>query len=64
MTLSKGHKWVGKKIKELEFKEKQLIVMLQTSGNKIIVPNGETYLLEGDKVVILKQNKKKAQIKK
>lgn len=64
MTLSKGHKWVGKRIKELEFKEKQLIVMLQTSGNKIIVPNGETYLLEGDKVVILKQNKKKAQIKK
>lgn len=37
--------------------------MLQTSGNKIIVPNGETYLLEGDKVVILKQEQKKAQIK-
>ncbi|SMB81588.1 potassium/proton antiporter, CPA1 family [Peptoniphilus asaccharolyticus DSM 20463] len=64
MTLSNGHKWVGKKIKDLEFKEKQLIVMLQTIDNKIIVPNGETYLYEGDKVVILKQNRKKTQIKK
>lgn len=57
ITLSKGHKWVGKQIHELNF-EKQLIVMLRDKEDKIIVPTGDTFLFEGDKVVILKQDKK------
>lgn len=64
-TISKGHKWINKYIKELKLPSDQLIVMVQRNDNDIVVPNGDTMILESDKVIMLKieQSKKKNTIK-
>lgn len=53
-TIPKGHKWVNKHIKDLELDNDRLIVMLQREGSDVIVPTGDTLLLEDDKVIMLK----------
>ena len=64
-TISKGHKWINKHIKELKLPSDQLIVMVQRNDNDIVVPNGDTMILESDKVIMLKieQSKKKNTMK-
>lgn len=52
-TVPKGHKWENKSVKDLELPDDRLIIMLQDKDNEIIVPIGETLLLEGDKVVMI-----------
>ncbi|HHV30296.1 potassium/proton antiporter [Acetivibrio mesophilus] len=53
-TISKGHKWQNKYIKDLELPYNNLIIMVQRKGSKIIVPVGDTLLLEDDKVIMIK----------
>lgn len=53
-TISKGHKWPNKYIKDLELPHNHLIIMIQREGNEIIVPVGDTLLLEGDKIIMIK----------
>lgn len=53
-TIPRGHKWANKYIKDLDLPHDRLIVMLQREGNDVIVPTGDTLLLEDDKVIMLK----------
>jgi len=53
-TISKGHKWQNKYIKDLGLPHNHLIIMIQREGNEIIVPVGDTLLLEGDKIIMIK----------
>ncbi|AEV68586.1 potassium/proton antiporter [Acetivibrio clariflavus] len=52
-TITKGHKWENKYIKDLELPHNHLIIMVQRRGNEIIVPVGDTLLLEDDKVIMI-----------
>jgi cell volume regulation protein A len=53
-TISKGHKWENKCIRDLALPHNRLIIMLQRKGSEIIVPIGDTKLLENDKVIMIK----------
>lgn len=45
------HKWVGKKIKEIEFMPCVLLVLI-IRNNKNLIPNGDTIIETGDKIVL------------
>lgn len=55
ITLSNEHKWINKKISDLDLPKGKLIIMLQSKGKDVVVPMGDTVLKEGDKVVILEK---------
>jgi len=44
----------NKYIKDLGLPHNHLIIMIQREGNEIIVPVGDTLLLEGDKIIMIK----------
>lgn len=52
-TIPKGHQWENHYIKDLDIPADRLIIMVQRQGSDIIVPIGETLLLEDDKVVMI-----------
>ena len=52
-TVPKGHQWEKKYIKDLELPHDRLIVMVQRKNNDIIIPVGDTRLLEDDKVIMI-----------
>lgn len=52
-TIPKGHPWANKHMKHLELSHDRLVVIVQREGSDIIVPTGETLLLEDDKVIML-----------
>ena len=45
------NEWVGKQIKDLDISRQELIVMIKRR-NRTIIPNGLTYIKEGDAVVM------------
>lgn len=45
------HPWVGMQIKELDISRQELIVMIRRK-NKVIIPNGSTFIMNGDAVQI------------
>ena len=53
-TIPPGHKWAGHMVKELSLPPDSLVVMAQRDNGDIIVPLGDTLLMEGDKVIMLK----------
>lgn len=53
-TIPSGHEWENQYIKDLELPHNHLIVMVQRRGRDIIVPAGDTLLLENDKVIMIK----------
>lgn len=53
-TIPRGHQWVNKYIKDLDLYHDRLVVMVQREGTDVIVPTGDTLLLEDDKVIMLK----------
>lgn len=57
-TIPRGHKWVDKNIKDLDLKHDRLVVMIQRKGSNVIVPTGDTILLKGDKIIMLKMDNK------
>ncbi len=57
-TIPKGHQWADKYIKDLDLPHDRLVVMIQREGSNVIVPIGDTMLLEDDKVILLKVENK------
>lgn len=53
-TIPSGHEWNNKFVKDLELPHDRLIIMVQRKGSDIIVPIGDTKLLEDDKVIMIK----------
>ena len=53
IRLSDSHPWTGKKIKNLEISQDELIVMLQTAQGHVMVPGGETVLQTNDRVIVI-----------
>lgn len=53
-TIPSGHEWENKYIKDLDLPTDQLIIMVQRKGSDVIVPIGDTLLLEDDKVVMIR----------
>lgn len=48
---------IGKKVFELEFPRSAILALIKRN-NKYLVPNGATILMEGDKLVIISEDKK------
>ncbi|RBP63875.1 potassium/proton antiporter (CPA1 family) [Alkalibaculum bacchi] len=53
-TIPRGHKWENQYIKDLELPPNRLIIMVQRKDSDIIVPIGDTLVLEDDKVIMIK----------
>ena len=53
-TIPKDHQWANHYIKDLKLPPDRLIIMVQRKGSDIIVPIGDTLLLEDDKVIMIK----------
>lgn len=51
IIIKEEHEWVGAPIKLLDISRQEFIVMIQRK-NKIIIPNGDTVIREGDHVVM------------
>lgn len=57
-TLSKDHPWANNKIMDLNIPKNILILMIQKENGSIVVPDGSSYLIPGDKVVYIKEDEK------
>lgn len=53
-TIPRDHQWANHYIKDLKLPHDRLIIMVQRKDSDIIVPIGDTLLLEDDKVIMLK----------
>ncbi len=53
-AIPSGHQWANHYIKDLELPPDRLIIMVQRKDSDIIVPIGDTLLLEDDKVIMIK----------
>lgn len=49
--IDSSHKWVGKKIKEIDFMPSVLLVLI-IRDNKNLIPNGDTVIQNGDRIVL------------
>ena len=49
--IGKSDKWVNKQIADIPIRRDELVIMIQRAG-EIIIPNGQTQLLEGDVLVM------------
>ena len=49
--MEKGHKWVGRSLRQIPTRSDTLIVMIKR-GNETIIPGGSTILQAGDTLVI------------
>ena len=59
IELRKSHSWNGKKIRELDISRQAFIVLIDRDG-RMLIPDGELVLNEGDKVLLYtKENKRK-----
>lgn len=53
-TISEGHEWANRLVKDLDLQTDELIIMLQRTDQGVIVPIGNTEVLPGDKLVTIK----------
>lgn len=51
ILIKEQHPWVGMQVKELDISRQEMIVMIRRK-NKVIIPNGSTFILKGDAVQI------------
>ncbi len=56
VTIKSENPWVGKKIRDLDFSRKELIVRIRRK-NKLVVPTGDTVIRSQDAVLILAKKK-------
>lgn len=54
MIIPSGHEWESQQIKDLNLPSNRLIIMIQRYTHNIVVPVGDTRILEDDKVVMIK----------
>lgn len=64
LTLAHSHPWVDKLVKDIDLTDDELIIMVQTKDNEIIVPTGNTMLAEGDTLVTIKSHEDTRRFKK
>ncbi len=57
IELRRNHHWNGKKIKELDISRQSFIVLIDRKG-KMLIPDGELTLREGDKVLLYSKESK------
>ena len=57
VVLNKNHRWVGKKIRDLDISRQTFIVMVKRK-KRILIPNGSLALCEGDEVILFSKNQK------
>ena len=55
ITISDKNNWNGKKLKDIDMIDSELVVMIQSKNGEIIVPSGNGTLDVGDKLIILKE---------
>ena len=53
-TIPAGHPWENQQIMDLKLESDRLIIMVQRKDRDFIVPVGETLLLKGDKMIMIK----------
>lgn len=58
ITISDKNHWNGKKLKDIDMIDSELVVMIQAKNGEIIVPTGNVTLNEADKLIILKETVK------
>ena len=58
ITISDKNNWNGKKLKDIDMIDSELVVMIQSKDGDIIVPSGNVTLNVGDKLIILKETVK------
>ncbi len=58
ITISDKNNWNGKKLKDIDMIDSELVVMIQGKNGEIIVPTGSVTLNAGDKLIILKETVK------
>ena len=58
ITISDKNNWNGKKLKDIDMIDSELVVMIQGKNGEIIVPTGNVTLNESDKLIILKETVK------
>lgn len=56
ITITADHRWCNKKISEAKFYKNTIIVMI-TRGEEILIPDGNTVILEQDQVVVYSQKR-------
>ncbi len=54
VILRRMHPWCGQRIKDLDISRQTIIIMIKREG-KSFIPNGNTYLHEGDRVILYTQ---------
>lgn len=55
VIVKEKHPWIGQQIREIDISRQELIVMIQRK-NKVIIPNGNTFIMKGDAVHIYSQH--------
>ena len=51
IIIKKKNPWIGMQVRELDISRQELIVMIRRK-NKVIIPNGSTFIMKGDAVQI------------
>ena len=54
VVLLKHSRWVGERIRDLDISRQTVIVMIKRQG-KVLIPNGNLVMKEGDKVIMYTQ---------
>ncbi len=55
IIVKEKHPWIGQQIREIDISRQELIVMIQRK-NKVIIPNGNTFIMKDDAVHIYSQH--------
>ncbi len=55
IIVKEKHPWIGQQIREIDISRQELIVMIQRK-NKVVIPNGNTFIMKGDAVHIYSQH--------
>lgn len=55
IVVKEKHPWIGQQIREIDISRQELVVMIQRK-NKVIIPNGNTFIMKGDAVHIYSQH--------
>jgi len=53
-VLLKHSRWVGERIRDLDISRQSIIIMVKRKG-KVLIPNGNLVMQEGDRVIMYTQ---------
>ena len=55
IIVKEKHPWIGQQLREIDISRQELVVMIQRK-NKVIIPNGNTFIMKGDAMHIYSQH--------